>query len=214
MNKIWRCALFGALFLVAQAAGAAGVAAPGQADFTTERAVSAGAREVGDWIVRSGDNQGLSFAIVDKTDARVFVFDAGGSLLGAAPALVGFARGDDTVPGIGHRPISRILPQERTTAAGRFVASMERSLKGEQILWVDYDSGLAMHRVIAVAKERRLERLASPVAADRRITYGCINLPVKFFEAVLMPAFAGAKGIVYVLPETRSLAQAFAMQPR
>ncbi len=37
-----------------------------------------------DWVVDSGDNRGMPFAIVDKTDAKVFVFDADGRLRGAA----------------------------------------------------------------------------------------------------------------------------------
>jgi hypothetical protein len=114
------------------------------------------------------------------------------------------------VPGIGSRKMSTIRPEERTTPAGRFVASMERSLQGDEILWVDYDAAIALHRVIAtVPKERRLQRLASQTPADRRITYGCINVPVKFFEQVVIPAFKGGQGIVYVLPETRPPSQVF-----
>ena len=52
-------------------------------------------------------------------------------------------------------------------------------------------------------KERRLERLASPTPLDKRISYGCINVPVRFYESVVRPAFTGTDGIVYVLPETR-----------
>ena len=36
------------------------------------------ARQVADWVVDSGDNRGMPFVIVDKTDAKVFVFDAHG----------------------------------------------------------------------------------------------------------------------------------------
>jgi hypothetical protein len=45
-----------------------------------------------------------------------------------------------------------------------------------------------MHRVRLVdPKERRLERLASADPADRRISYGCINVPVAFFDTVVWP---------------------------
>lgn len=75
---------------------------------------------------------------------------------------------------------------------------------------MDYDSGLALHRVIAtVAKERRLERLQSSVPLELRITHGCINVPVKFYENVVSPAFTGTNGIVYVLPETRPVREVF-----
>jgi hypothetical protein len=152
----------------------------------------------------------MPFVVVDKKAAQVFVFDGDGRLLGADTALLGLASGDHSVPGIGTRKISTIRPEERTTPAGRFEASMERSLHGDEILWVDYDAAIALHRVIAtVPKERRLQRLASQMPADRRITYGCINVPVKFFEQVVIPAFRNGRGIVYVLPETRSAREVF-----
>jgi hypothetical protein len=168
------------------------------------------ALHVANWAVHSADHKGMPFVIVDKRDSRVFVFDGQGRLLGAAPALLGLAPGDHTVPGIGSRKMSTIRPEERTTPAGRFAASMARSLQGDEILWVDYDAAIALHRVIATApKERRLQRLASRTPADRRITYGCINVPVKFFEEVVIPAFKGGNGIVYVLPETSAPADVF-----
>ena len=135
--------------------------------------------------------------MVDKVNARLFVFDAAGALRGASTVLLGLARGDHTVPGIGARKLSSIQPQERTTPAGRFVAALDRSLAGEEILWIDYDSGVALHRVIAtVPKERRLQRLESSLPLDRRITFGCINVPVKFYETVVSAAFTGTSGIV------------------
>jgi len=179
------------------------------AHFGDERP-GADALHVANWAVHSADHKAMPFVIVDKRDSRVFVFDGQGRLLGAAPALLGLAQGDHSVPGIGTRKMSTIRPEERTTPAGRFAASMERSLHGDEILWVDYDAAVALHRVIAtVPKERRLQRLASQTPADRRITYGCINVPVKFFEQVVMQAFKGGSGIVYVLPETLRPAEVF-----
>jgi hypothetical protein len=67
-----------------------------------------------------------------------------------------------------------------------------------------------MHRVITTnPKEHRLERLATPTAADNRISYGCINMPPKFFENVLWPAFQRRGGVVYVLPEHKALEEVF-----
>ncbi len=179
-----------------------------RADFDGERA-SRQSRRVADWVVDSGDNAGLPFVIVDKIDAKVFVFDSGGQLRGAAPALLGMARGDDAVPGIGDRPLSTIRPEERTTPAGRFVAALGLNMR-EDVLWVDYEGAVSMHRVIATNPgDRRLERLATPTPHDNRISYGCINVPVKFYEGVVRPAFTGTNGIVYVLPETRSARAVF-----
>lgn len=167
-------------------------------------------RQHADWVVDSGDNAGSPFVIVDKIGSSVYVFDAQGRLRGAASALLGLAQGDDSAPGIGTRALSTLRSDERTTPAGRFVATLELSLHGEEILWVDYDAGIALHRVsVAVPAERRLQRLLSPKTQDRRITYGCINVPVKFFDSVVRPAFHGTAGIVYVLPETRSARELF-----
>ncbi|MFZ3252957.1 MAG: hypothetical protein WA133_01580, partial [Syntrophales bacterium] len=58
---------------------------PKRANFERERA-SHEARRVADWVVDSGDNRSMPFVIVDKTDAKVFVFHADGRLRGAAPA--------------------------------------------------------------------------------------------------------------------------------
>lgn len=192
----------GALF----AAGAAQAASP---DFVGETA-SADAREVTGWIVGRGDNAGLPFVIVDKKAAKVFVFDAQGRLLGATPALLGLAHGDDSAPGIGNRKLSRIRPEERTTPAGRFVATLGHALGPQDVLWVDYGSALALHRVLAAgSRQYRLERLAAANPGDARITFGCINVPVRFYDRFVHPTFAGAGGVVYILPEVKSIAEVF-----
>jgi hypothetical protein len=179
------------------------------ADFAREQP-SRDARQIADWVVDSGDNLAKPFVIIDKTNARVFVFDAGGRIRGAAPALLGLARGDHSVPGIGERELSAIPPEDRTTPAGRFVAALGRSSRGEDVLWVDYEGAVSLHRVInSDPKERRLHRLATPTPKDNRISYGCINVPVAFYETVVSPTFTGTEGIVYVLPETRPAREVF-----
>jgi hypothetical protein len=182
---------------------------PKLANFLKEPA-SYGARQAADWVADSGDNRNLPFAIVDKQDAKVFVFDGQDQLLGAAPALVGLAQGDDSVLGIGDKPLADIGPEERTTPAGRFVGSLGRDLGKLDVLWVDYKDAISLHRVITTdPQERRLQRLATATPLDNRISYGCINVPVKFFDRVVQPAFRGTNGIVYILPEIKSMRQAF-----
>jgi hypothetical protein len=167
-------------------------------------------RHAADWVVDSGDNRGLPFVIVEKPDAEVFVFDARGQILGAAPALVGLAPGDDSVPGIGDMPLAQIRPDERTTPAGRFVASLGPDLGKLDVLWVDYADAISLHRVINTKpKERRLQRLATPTPLDNRISYGCINVPKNFFDRVVEPAFTGTSGIVYILPEIKTMHDVF-----
>ncbi|WP_307644052.1 L,D-transpeptidase [Variovorax boronicumulans] len=160
--------------------------------------------------VAAADNQGQAFAVIDKKNARVFVFDGAGKLRGDSPVLLGLAHGDDSVPGIGERKMSDIRPDERTTPAGRFASEPGRNLQGEDIVWIDYDAAVSMHRVRATNKaERRLERLATPTVADNRISYGCINVPAGFYDTHIRPVLGGRKGVVYVLPETTPMQARF-----
>lgn len=168
------------------------------------------ARHIANWAVHSRDHKNMALVVVDKRDAKVYVFNPKGELLAAAPALLGSAHGDHTVPGIGDKPLSQVLPEEKTTPAGRFIAEPGINTKGEDIVWVDYDAAVSMHRVRALVKaEQRLERLASPTSEDNRISFGCINLPVEFYENVLSPTVKTTGAVVYVLPETRTPAEVF-----
>ena len=167
-------------------------------------------RQMADWVMDRNDHQGMPFVIVDKVQARVFVFQPDGKLSGATPALMGSAQGDDSVSGIGEREMSAILPHERTTPAGRFVSLPGINSFGEDIVWVDYNAAVSMHRVRAKEpKEQRLQRLASATPDDNRISYGCINLPADFYDSVLKPALGTRQGVVYVLPEIRPLQSVF-----
>ena len=181
------------------------------ADFAGEPA-SPDARRVADWIAASGDNAGHAFVIVDKKAARLYAFDAAARLQASSQVLLGAAVGDDTVPGIGDRPIDQVRPEERTTPAGRFFARPGRNALGEDVIWVDHAAAVSMHRVrLTDPRERRLERLASPDAADRRISYGCINVPARFYDRQLKPLFAARGAPVYVLPEVKPVEEVFAV---
>lgn len=182
-----------------------------RANFLGE-APSPGARRVADWAMASGDSGGLPFVIVDKIRARLFVFDAAGRLVGASMALLGFARGDDTTPGIGTRKLATIRPEERTTPAGRFVATLGRDLQ-QDILWVDYDNAISLHRVVTGNPgDHRRQRLLGVSPLNKRISYGCINVPPAFFDGVVLKVFNGTSGIVYILPEQHTLEDVFPLR--
>jgi hypothetical protein len=179
------------------------------ADFQEQTAPGA-VKQFADWVVVSGDNQSLPFVIIHKSEAKVFVFDKDGHLKGTAWALVGLAPGDDSVTGIGTMPLSAINPEMRTTPAGRFVSGLGRDLGKLDVLWVNYSDAISLHRVINTKPaERRLERIVSPAPLDHRISYGCINVPAKFFDTVVDPMFKDTNGIVYILPEVKSLREVF-----
>ncbi len=180
------------------------------ADFAS-RPASDDARFIADWAADSGDSHGLPFVILDKRDARVFVFAADGRLIDSSPVLLGAAPGDDAVADIGTRPMTRVQQEEKTTPAGRFISAPGKNASGEEVVWVDYADSVSMHRVRLVdPKERRLERLASPDPSERRISYGCINVPVAFFESVIWPLLGSSRAVVYVLPEVRDVHEVFA----
>ncbi len=168
-------------------------------------------RRLANWIVGSSDHGGAPFFIVDKPRARLLVFNGRGRLEGASKVLLGLALGDVSAPGIGSRKLADIRPEERTTPAGRFLAERGHNLRGEGVVWVDYDAAVSMHRVLTSnPAERRLERLASDSVEDKRISSGCINVPAAFFDALVYPPVAnGAKVIIYILPDEHPLLAVF-----
>ena len=142
-----------------------------------------GARLLG--VVARHDNGRMPFIVLDKRDARLYVFQPNGELIDQTPVLLGAAHGDETYPGIGDVPIAQVKPYQRTTAAGRFVTRPGLDADHTDVVWLDYDAALAMHRVInKVKSEHRLQRIASPNPKVRRISWGCINVPAAFFDAV------------------------------
>jgi hypothetical protein len=184
-----------------------------QPDFDGAQA-SDEAHYVAQWALESRDTKGRPFAIVDKKDARVFVFRADGRLAGASPALLGLAPGDHAVRGLGNREPSDIEPDERTTPAGRFASEPGENLSGEHVIWIDYDEGLAIHRLRpAPAGQQRAQRLESPTPTDNRISLGCVIVPAAFYESVLRATLGSRRGVVYVLPETRSARELFGPDP-
>lgn len=155
------------------------------------------------WVVAKGDAHGLPFIVIDKVHAQVVAFAADGVVRATTPALLGAARGDVSPPGIGTLKLSQITPEMRITPAGRFEVGFGADLGPHDVLWVDYDAAISLHRVVTSnAAEHRLQRLATPSPADNRISFGCINVPVRFYEGVIQPLFRPANGIAYILPET------------
>ena len=56
-------------------------------------------------------------------------------------------------------------------ASWAFEVEPGRNTQGEDIIWIDYDAAVSMHRVRTANKaDRRLERLATPSVAANRIS--------------------------------------------
>jgi hypothetical protein len=180
-----------------------------RADFQRETP-SADVQHIADWAVHSGDNKGLPFIVVDKVGAKAHAFDSTGKLIASTPVLLGIALGDKFAPGVASLEMAQTQPWQRITPAGRFFAEEDRNLQREIVLWVDYDAGIAIHKLSRKrTKEKRHERMASSDPAQHRITYGCINVPPAFYDRVVHPNFARKGGMVYVLPDSTPLKAVF-----
>lgn len=158
---------------------------------------------VANWVSVTRNNQKRSFVLIDKKNANLYVFAPTGKLRSKTPVLLGKAVGDHSAPGIGNKPLSQIKEEEKTTPAGRFFARPGKNNHGEDIIWIDYNAAVSMHRLRKVsAEERRADRLASAESDDNRISNGCVNVPPSFYNKVLRPAVGKTGAYVYVLPET------------
>ena len=197
-----KAAALAAAWLVA--AGGA-MAAPNAAQVQQQRP-TAEARDMAQWVLRSRDAGGRPFLVVDKKAAQLYVFNPDGRMTAATPVLLGAARGDEGAPGVGEHAQSGTLPfEERTTPAGRFVTQPGRNIAGEAIVWMDYEQALAIHRLRpGRAHTMRAARLEKSDPADRRLSLGCVVVPVKFYLGVIEPLLGRRSGVVYVLPETQS----------
>lgn len=193
----WRLALLG----IALAAGLQGAHA----------ALSQPAGQLAGWVLRNEDHHGKPFAIVDKQQAQLHVFDRHGRLAGSTPVLLGATRGDHIVPGVGERAqLHAVRADERTTPAGRFESEPGVNLSGEHVVWVDYASAFAIHRVRpGRSLKMRLARLATDSADDKRVSEGCVVVPVSFYKEVVQRVLGQSASVVYVMPETKRLRAVF-----
>jgi hypothetical protein len=166
-------------------------------------------------VIATRDNGDRPFIVIDKVAAELFVFDPRTRTRLRAPVLIGIAKGDNSMPGIGDLELSRIPVSERTTPAGRFLAEFGPALDHEPVLWVDEANAVSLHAVVTSnPREQRLARLASPSPDDNRITYGCINVASDFYSKYIESQFRQGGGLVYILPDTRPLTEVFASIPR
>ena len=173
------------------------------------------ARHVAGWITGTNDNAGMAFMVIDKVNARLFLFDAAGQVRASTSVLLGRARGDDSPPGVGDLKLSAIKPGERITPAGRFVTHAGQDMDGKSVLWMDYGAAFALHRASdrkpGMSGMSRSQLLHGTIPAERRVSLGCINVSTSFYDRYIQPAFGLTDGVAYILPETRSAMVEFAM---
>lgn len=163
-----------------------------------DHSASANIRKLADWVVDQGDHNNAPFLLADKANGTVFVFDGAGKAVAKAPALFGkdfgdILRGDSFAGG------------KKITPAGRFEATPETDAElGNTVDFLDQgDSAIAIHRLyLGTPSEKRPERLESSDPAQKRISYGCINVSEAMMDGTIAPLFENG-GAVYILPETR-----------
>lgn len=166
-----------------------------------------GRSEVGDAFARqmmsSADHGSLPFAVIDKQSGWIAVYRADRSLAGESAVLIGQDPGDIASPGVGERTQQgRLRSGDRTTPAGRFVSESGRNLDGEAVVWIDYEAALAIHRLRPGAGNAdRRRRLESVRGDDKRVSAGCVVVPVAFYQAVVGPVLGRGAAVIYILPE-------------
>lgn len=209
-----RAAALSLAVAVGGASGLGAVAEPVAKKAAAEKAPVVLKGDVADivaWVIATGDNRELPFAVVDKANAQVLVFDAKGKLKAQTAALLGSALGDYSAEGVGDRELRDIPAEDRTTPAGRFVAGYGPAAGGDTVLWVDYATAISIHAIPKTypKQEKRKTRLSSKTIDDNRITHGCINVSPTFYSKTIKPTFKKAGGVFYVLPDTISVQEAF-----
>ena len=154
-------------------------------------------------LVARAEHAGRPFAVVDKGRAQLLVFDGAGRLVGRSAALLGRALGDASVPGVGLRTQQgRLRADDRTTPAGRFVSEPGRNRNGEAVVWIDYATALAIHRLRGGPDHAgRHRRLAGSDPLARRVSAGCVVVPGAFYDSVVQPLLGRQRGLVLVMPE-------------
>lgn len=167
------------------------------------QALTSATRKFAAQVLATGDHSQQPFAIVDKRAAVLALFSADGQLLGSSSVLLGSVVGDHPVPGVGDRAqTGHLWPGDATTPAGRFDSAPGHNKAGEDVVWLDYDLALAIHRLRpGAAQADRARRLAAQAPASQRVSAGCIVVPVAFYELVVQPLLGRRAGVVYVLPE-------------
>lgn len=166
---------------------------PMRGDFAHVRA-SPQVRRIALWAVDSGDHLGHPFMIVDKTHARVFVFDEAGRLRVVTNTLLGALPGDGA--------------QSAMTPAGRFTSS-GIGATGE-LAWHSGAVQLTLKGLLRdTSPGQGRKRLASSEVADKRISDGSLHVRDDILDQKIGPLMRGRPSIAYVLPELGSAEDLF-----
>ncbi|MCK7506105.1 MAG: hypothetical protein MZV70_19845 [Desulfobacterales bacterium] len=102
--------------------------------------------------------------------------------------MLGMAIGDDAVPVLATGKCRPSVPRSAPRPQAALFPTWVSITTKRDILWVDYD-GADVHASGGdeQATKQPPGAFSHTNASDNRISYGCINVPVKFFNNVLKP---------------------------
>lgn len=148
-------------------------------------------------IVEQNDNQGKQFIVADKQAGTLTMYTASGQQITSTPALFGKTEGDSVSSK--NTPSGRFETKQANVRTEGYGGSAQVLTQNGQNLQLG-GSPYAIHRVYTkYASENRQGRLDTPTATDNRISHGCINVPVDFYDTYLN---SDQDTVVYVMPET------------
>ena len=148
-------------------------------------------------IVGQNDNQGKQFIVADKQAGTLTMYTASGQQITSTPALFGKTAGDSVSSK--NTPSGRFEAKQANVRTEGYGGSAQVLTQNGQNLQLG-GSSYAIHRVYTkYASENRQGRLDTPTATDNRISLGCINVPVDFYDTYLN---SDQDTVVYVMPET------------
>ena len=148
-------------------------------------------------IVGQNDNQGKQFIVADKQAGTLTMYTASGQQITSTPTLFGKTKGDSVSSK--NTPSGRFETKQANVSTEGYGGSAQVLTQNGQNLQLG-GSTYAIHRVYTkYASENRQGRLDTPTATDNRISLGCINVPVDFYDTYLNSDQAT---VVYVMPET------------
>ena len=148
-------------------------------------------------IVAQNDNQGKQFIVADKQAGTLTMYTASGQQITSTPTLFGKTKGDSVSSK--NTPSGRFETKQANVSTEGYGGSAQVLTQNGQNLQLG-GSSYAIHRVYTkYASENRQGRLDTPTATDNRISLGCINVPVDFYDTYLN---SDQGTVVYVMPET------------
>jgi len=156
------------------------------------------AKDVYSRVAPAAMASGKSFIVADKPNGMIHVFTSEGKVIVQDTALFGRDSGD-TMDGRKVTPAGKFTmkAQKWEDYAGGFTLDVWTS-KGEF-------EGVAVHAAyLGHPSENRLSRLATPTAADNKISGGCINTAHDTFIKKIIPNLDTLDGgMLFILPDAQ-----------